>query len=95
MADWIEGTVTAVVDGDTFDLNVEWVGRDNARKYDNTERIRISSVNAPEVGSPGASSATARLRNRIGGRFVHCTVRTRDTFGRLVCDVRTAQRRAG
>jgi len=93
MSDWIEGTVTRVVDGDTFDLHVEWVGKANSQKYGTSERIRLASCDAPEVGSPGGSLATDRLRQRIGGKNVRCDIQARDTFGRLVCNVTIVPKR--
>lgn len=91
--DWIEGPVTQIVDGDTFDMQVEWVGESNSSQYNNEERIRVRGVDAPEVGTAGAAAATEALRKRFGGQYVHCDVHTRDTYSRLVCDVRVAQRR--
>lgn len=91
--DWIEGPVTDVVDGDTFDLRVEWVGKSNRNKYGNQERVRLAGVNAPEINTPAGQIAKDRLRGQIAGRFVRCDVQARDTFGRLVCDVKVVPRR--
>ena len=93
MADWIEGPVTQVVDGDTFYMRVEWVGKGNSHRYNSSERIREAGVNAPELGSPLGEAAKQRLQNRIGGRYVRCTVQARDTYGRPVCQVQVVQRR--
>ena len=83
MADWLEGPVTQVVDGDTFDMSV--ARTNNPRAYSGSERIRLANANAPETGTPGGAAATSRLQQQIAGRGVHCDVRARDTFGRLVC----------
>jgi|LSQX01.1.fsa_nt_gb endonuclease YncB( thermonuclease family) len=88
MSDWIEGPVTWVIDGDTFDMKVEWVGRHNSRQYKDTERIRLEGIDAPEAGSRLGESVTDRLQRRLLAKRVHCTVKARDTYGRLVCQVK-------
>lgn len=93
MADWIEGPVTQIIDGDTFRMRVEWFGRNNSYSYNGDQRIRIAGMNAPELGSPLGEAAKQQLQNRIGGRYVRCTVQARDTYGRLVCQVRVVPRR--
>ena len=74
MADWIEGPVTQIIDGDTFDMRVEWVGRGNSRNYNNNERIRVAGIDAPELGSRFGETAKQRLLRRIGGKHVQCTI---------------------
>ena len=93
MADWIEGPVTQIMDGDTFDMRVEWVGKGNAHRYNISERIRVAGVDAPELSSPSGEAAKQRLQDSIGGRYVRCTVQARDTYGRPVCQVQVVQRR--
>ena len=87
MADTIWGNVIRVVDGDTFDVQVTHYSPQNRIRYNNTERIRLASVNAPELTSLLGVSAKQQLGRRISGRFVRLTVHTRDIYGRLVCDV--------
>jgi len=94
MSDWIEGPVTRVIDGDTFDMKVEWVGKNNSHRYNDTERIRIEGLDAPEAGSRLGESATDRLRRRLSGKHVRCTVKARDTYHRLVCQVKVVPARA-
>ena len=63
--------VDRVVDGDTF--------------VSGPFRVRLFGVDAPEVGEPCASEATARLRSLLGAnvRF-EPGPRERDAFGRLI-----------
>jgi endonuclease YncB( thermonuclease family) len=60
-ADYL-GKVTAVVDGDTFSMEVE------SRKV----RVRICGIDAPERGQPGYGQAAGVLSNMIEGKLVHC-----------------------
>ena len=93
MADWVEGPVAKVIDGDTFEMRVEWIGKTNSRRYNDVERIRLAGIDAPEAGARYGATATERLRNRIGGKHVCCTIQARDTFGRLVCQVKVVPKR--
>ena len=88
--DWVEGRVTKVVDGDTFDMRVEWVGKANKETYSNNETIRIAGIDAPERGTIAGTMATQGLRAAIEGQYVHCDVQARDAYGRLVCSYRVA-----
>lgn len=93
MADWIEGPVTQIIDGDTFDMRVEWVGKSNSRNYNDNERIRVAGIDTPELGSRSGETAKQRLQRCIGGKYVQCTIQTRDVYGRLVCQVRVVPKR--
>ena len=90
MVDIIQGKVTEVIDGDTFDMSVSGRGANNSETYNNTERIRLADVNAPELGSPAGQQAKQDLETRIGGKIVKCEIQSRDSFGRLVCKVSLA-----
>ena len=94
MSDWIEGPVVRIIDGDTFDMRVKWVSESNRRTYNDVERIRIAGTDTPERGRTGAAAATERLRLRLSGKCVRCTVQARDTYRRLVCTVRVVPCRA-
>ena len=78
--------VVRVIDGDTF-----------AVRYDGElTRVRIWGIDAPERGRPGAEEATETLRTMIDGqdvRLLFPSVRKRDSFGRLLCRVFTADGR--
>jgi endonuclease YncB( thermonuclease family) len=92
MVDTLWGDVIRVVDGDTFDVRVTHYNQQNRNRYNNTERIRLASANAPELTSLLGFSAKQQLELRISGKFVHLTVHTRDIYGRLVCDMSLATR---
>jgi endonuclease YncB( thermonuclease family) len=87
MADTIKGPVTRVIDGDTFDMDVTHVGKNNKHKYKNSERIRIASIDAPELRSPGGRRSKDLLAKKLKGKKVRCSVQSRDTYGRIVADV--------
>ena len=66
------GQVTRVVDGDTF-----WISGQRTR-------IRVWGLDAPEIGNPGGSAATAQLAGLASGRSVQCNMRDVDRYGRIV-----------
>ncbi len=71
------GTVTRVVDGDTFDAAP--VGR-----------VRLADINTPEVGRLGAGQATDYLSSLIRNRHVYLDVDDlygSDVYGRVVAVV--------
>lgn len=68
----LNGRVTRVVDGDTFRI-------DSA-----STSIRVWGLDAPEVGQPGGSQATATLERLIAGRNLSCRQRDIDRYGRIV-----------
>jgi len=90
MADVIYGTVTEVIDGDTFKVSVYYQWDSNQRKYGSNETIRIADINAPEIPSAAGLRAKAHLENKLKGKNVRLEVQSRDTFGRLVCKVSLA-----
>jgi len=87
MADTIRGQVTEVLDGDTFDMEVTHVGRDNEVHYHSEERIRIADTDAPALGAAAGRVAKRRLEERLRGQEVRCYVQARDNYGRVVADV--------
>ena len=87
MYDILIGSVTNVIDGDTFDMSVSRIGTHNKYNYNNLERIRINSVDAPELSEPGGQRSRINLERNLLNRNVRCSIKTRDTFGRLVADV--------
>jgi len=90
MADKISGVVTNVIDGDTFDINVNWQSPYNKIRYNQSERIRINNTNAPELNEPGGPRDKDKLKRRIEGKQVNLTIYSRDTYSRLICDVSLA-----
>ena len=87
MKDTIRGPVVNIVDGDTFDMKVTHVGKNNRYSYNNEERIRIANIDAPELTTHSGVRSKQLLINKLLGREVHCYAQARDTFGRIVADV--------
>jgi endonuclease YncB( thermonuclease family) len=71
------GTVSRVVDGDTFWLKVDG-------HADRQVVVRIAGIDAPESCQAGGSEATAALNDLALGRKVTVRVVDRDDFGRTV-----------
>ncbi len=74
--------VTEVIDGDTFDVTPgwEWDGKKGSR-------VRIASLDAPELSQKGGQAAKAKLKNLIEGKDVELKNAVNLSYGRLVCDV--------
>ena len=87
MPDIIAGTVTQVIDGDTFDMQVTGLGRSNTYSYNSEERIRIAGSNAPELGTLAGAIAKTKLEKTLLHKNVCCNVEARDTYGRVVATV--------
>jgi endonuclease YncB( thermonuclease family) len=90
MADVVYGTVTEVIDGDTFKVSVYFQSSSNTTKYGSNETIRIADIDAPEIPSAAGLRAKSHLENRLKGKSVRLEIQARDTYGRLVCKVRLA-----
>jgi len=88
MADTIRGRVTNVVDGDTFDMRVTHLGKENKRSYDNDERVRIAGIDAPELNTASGKAAKANIEKKLRGKEVRCSVQARDTYGRIVATIK-------
>lgn len=87
MADIIRGPVTNVIDGDTFEMEVTHVGKNNKEKYNDNETVRIAGIDAPEINTDEGKKAKKELEKKISGQEVRCTVQARDTYGRVVADI--------
>ena len=72
VGDRFRGTVSRIVDGDTF-----WISSADVR-------IRVWALDAPERDAPGFDAATEALRRLIDGRTLTCRTRDIDRFGRIV-----------
>ncbi len=66
------GTVTRVVDGDTFYITGQDV------------RIRVWGLDAPEVGTYGGSAATSEMFRLVSGKPLTFKKRNIDKYGRIV-----------
>lgn len=89
--DTIKGKVYNVVDGDTFDIKDIRPGGNNQKIYADRERIRLSKFNAPELSTTSGLNAKIKLERLLLGKTVHCAVKARDTYRRLVCDVKVLE----
>ena len=88
MQDTIYGMVDTVIDGDTIIIIVTEVSKANQSTYNRWERIRIVNIDASELGSLDGDRDKVKLENAIKRRKVQCSVQSRDTFGRVVADVK-------
>ena len=88
MQDTIYGMVDSVIDGDTIIIIVTEVSKANQSTYNRWERIRIVNIDASELGSLDGDRDKVKLENAIKRRKVQCSVQSRDTFGRVVADVK-------
>lgn len=87
MKDTIKGQVTEIIDGDTFDMNVTQVGKNNKERYNAEERVRISGIDTLELPSESGRQAKDNLEKKIKGKAVRCNIETRDTYGRIVASI--------
>jgi micrococcal nuclease len=75
--------VTRVIDGDTFDGNVD-LGMDVSLAG---QRFRMIGINTPERDENGYREATDYLREQLHGQTVVIVSHDRDVFGRWLVDV--------
>lgn len=87
MADTIRGPVTNVVDGDTFDMHITHLGKNNKEKYNDDERVRIAGIDAPELNTKEGKIAKEKLEKMLNEKEVRCKVQSRDTYGRIVAEI--------
>lgn len=74
--------VTAVVDGDTFDVSPRWQW-----KGQTGNRVRAAGYDAPELHEPGGQAGKTTLERLILGKSVELGTAHRVDRGRLVADV--------
>lgn len=79
MLDTAIGPIIRVVDASSFQMQVTHIGNHNKYPYKNHEIVFI----AP---NPNLINPTI-LSHALVGRRVKCSVRYRDNFNRLICDV--------
>lgn len=83
------GTVTNIVDGDTFDVSIE---KADSRIVSGVERIRLADINSPEIETAQGPSAkdftfAVLMNKRVYLDIDDLSGNGRDTYGRLVCVV--------
>jgi endonuclease YncB( thermonuclease family) len=88
MADVLRGRVTRVIDGDTFDIDSVTAIAPSCKKYNSAERIRIADIDAAELNTSAGKRSKQALEQTLNGKYVTCTVRSRDRYGRVVASVR-------
>jgi endonuclease YncB( thermonuclease family) len=76
-ADFFDGRVVGVIDGDTIDV---LVGHE-------TRRVRLSGIDTPERGQPWADRAKRALSRRVFGKEVRVNDVGTDRHGRTVGEV--------
>ena len=87
MSDIIQGPVTRIIDGDTFEMRLTHIGTSNSKSYKDNETVRIAGFDAPELPSPAGQRSKENLARKLTGKAVRCTVQARDTYGRVVATV--------
>ena len=73
------GTVTRVIDGDTYDVQLDRTG--------DVVRGRLAWVDTPETNQPFGAEATQWAENTLHGRQVVLTAQDVDAYGRLVAEL--------
>lgn len=74
--------VTAIVDGDTFDVGTSWQWNGQTGT-----RVRPAGYDAPELNTQAGQGAKVRLSNMLLGQIVRLGDAYRIDRGRLVCEV--------
>lgn len=72
--EWRRHVVVRIIDGDTFTLS-------------DGRRIRLLSVDAPEMGRCMSEEAKVRLQELVGGRHVRLKDTAHDDYGRILASV--------
>ena len=88
MQDIIFGMVDSVIDGDTFIIKVKEANKSNQSNYNRWERIRIANIITEELDTLNGKRDKVKLESVVQGKVVSCSVQSRDTFGRVVADVK-------
>ena len=69
-------------------MTVNHIETNNKNKYKKPERIRIASIDAPELNTPAAKRSKDALEKKLKGKNLSYSLQTRDTYGRVVADVK-------
>ena len=83
MADVIWGTVTNILDGNTFEINVTHREKGNKEQYQDTERIKINKIEVPQVPSNATDRSKDILEHNLKGKFVRCDIQQHSDEGYL------------
>lgn len=90
MADVIWGTVSSILDENTFVINVTQWERTNKAQYGPSEQVRIIKIEVPEVPESAGERSKDKMEQNLKGRFVRCEVKQRDDNGYLLSKVKHA-----
>jgi hypothetical protein len=85
--DFLIGNVMDVLDGETFELNVTRVGKNNRHIYDHEEKIHINRLKPAEIVSLIGARPKPLLERILKKREVMCLVHSRDQGGKIEADV--------
>jgi endonuclease YncB( thermonuclease family) len=83
-AQWLQGSISQVVDGDTVYLLPDTPPADTALAANKPLKIRLAGIDAPECGMPGGPQARAYLLHWLQGQTVQAHARGHDRYGRTV-----------
>ena len=87
MAEILIGQVMNVIDGQHFYMRVTHLGKNNRRKYNPEERIKIEKLAAPDQSISDKVLSKAELEIILQGHGVKCAIQTRDRYGCLTANV--------
>lgn len=83
--DIVRGKAVRVIDGDTFELEIDREGLKNGHDYNDVERCRLKYVDAPEITTSKGPEAKKRLERRILGKTIWLDVHAREKrYRRLI-----------
>lgn len=85
--DHIWGEAIWIIDGDTFEMKVTHIDRDNEYEYNRIERIRIEGLDAPELDEPDGLRSRKALTRCVRGEHLRIDIFARDCYRRLIGNV--------
>ena len=88
MPDILQGKVTNVVAGDTFDISVEHIEAKDPSQYSSIERIKIADVISLPLSTIAGQRAKILLETQIWNKNVKVEVRGQDSQRRLIAKYR-------
>ena len=84
MTDYIGGRVTKVIDGLTFEIEVDSRHKNNQDVYLITETVRLADFKLSALGSYGNNPGLLELRRRIWNKNISLQVVGRDEADRVI-----------
>ncbi|MEW6162871.1 MAG: hypothetical protein AB1606_06135 [Nitrospirota bacterium] len=63
--DTIKGRAFSIIDGNTFDMRVTHVGKQNLYKYNDIERVRIAEIDEPELNTLTGRRSKLLLQQKL------------------------------